>query len=91
MLVQLRLEELLGGNRLAHQARRQLVPFFRDLGLPVSLEELDLAAASLEELRQVCSFACRDGSDLHLLPFPVAAEDLLGALVTTTADLQPAS
>jgi len=91
VLVQLRLEELLGGNRLAHQARRQLVPFFRDLGLPVSLEELNLAAASLEELRQVCSFACRDGSDLHLLPFPVAAEDLLGALVTTTADLQPAS
>jgi glycerol dehydrogenase len=88
VLVQLRLEEMLGGNRLAHQARRQLVPFFRALGLPVNLDDLELGAASLEELRQVCRFACRDGSDLHLLPFPVAAEELLGALVTTTADLQ---
>ena len=91
ILVQLRLEELLGANRLASQARRQLVPFFRDLGLPVSLDDLQLGGASLEELRLVCRFACRAGSDLHQLPFAVNAEDLLGALVTTTADLPTAA
>ena len=83
VLVQLRLEEQLDGNQLAGQARRQLTPFFRQLGLPVCLEELGLAKASLQELQQVCTFACREGSDLHHLPFEVAADDLLAALVSS--------
>jgi glycerol dehydrogenase-like iron-containing ADH family enzyme len=82
VLVQLRLEEVLGGNRLAAQARRQLLPFFRELGLPVSLEQLGLGQASLEELQTVCQFACRPDSDLHHLPFTVAPADLLAALVS---------
>jgi glycerol dehydrogenase len=49
-----------------------------------------LGGATLEELQQVCAFACREGSDLHHLPFPVGPADLLGALVTTTAERQPA-
>ncbi|MFM2081263.1 MAG: hypothetical protein RLZZ124_1650 [Cyanobacteriota bacterium] len=85
ILVQLRLEEVVGGNQLAAQARRQLLPFFQELGLPVTLEELGLADASLRELEQVGAFACRPGSDLHHLPFPVAPADLLAALVSTTA------
>ncbi|MEN9877954.1 MAG: Glycerol dehydrogenase related protein [Cyanobacteriota bacterium] len=83
VLVQLRLEEQLGGNQLAAQARRQLTPFFRSLGLPVSLEELGLGQVSLSELQEVCAFACRSGSDLHHLPFPVAKEELLSALVSS--------
>jgi glycerol dehydrogenase len=85
ILVQLRLEEGLGGNKLAAQARRQLLPFFRSLGLPVSLADLGLEGASLLELQQVCTFACRPDSDLHHLPFPVDPADLLAALVSTTA------
>jgi len=84
ILVQLRLEEVIGGNRLAGQARRQLLPFFQELGLPVSLADLGLANASLNELQEVASFACRNGSDLHHLPFPVEPSDLLAALVSTT-------
>jgi glycerol dehydrogenase len=84
ILVQLRLEETLGGNGLAAQARRQLLPFLQRLGLPVSLHDLGLARASLADLQEVCAFACRPGSDLHHLPFSVAPEDLLAALVTTT-------
>jgi glycerol dehydrogenase-like iron-containing ADH family enzyme len=84
ILVQLRLEEVIGGNRLAGQARRQLLPFFQELGLPVSLADLGLASASLNELQEVASFACRSGSDLHHLPFPVEPSDLLAALVSTT-------
>jgi glycerol dehydrogenase len=86
ILVQLRLEELVGGNRLAAQARRQLLPFFRDLGVPVDLDQVGLADASLSELRRVCRFARREGSDLHHLPFPVTEEDLLAALVSTSSE-----
>ena len=85
ILVQLRLEEVVGGNRLAAQARRQLLPFFSQLGLPVNLADLGLGDASLRELEAVCTFACRPGSDLHHLPFPVEPTDLLAALVSTTA------
>ena len=81
ILVQLRLEERLGGNRLAAQAHRQLLPLLRNLGLPVCLEDLGLAQASLNDLQQVCSFACREGSDLHHLPFSVTPGALLEALV----------
>jgi glycerol dehydrogenase-like iron-containing ADH family enzyme len=88
ILVQLRLEEQLGGNRLAEQARRQLLPLFERLGLPVSLQQLGLGTASLNDLERVCRFACRDDSDLHHLPFPVAPTDLLAALVSTTAELR---
>lgn len=84
VLVQLRLEETLGGNGLAAQARRQLLPFLQRLGLPVSLHNLGLDRASLADLQEVCAFACRPGSDLHHLPFAVAPDDLLAALVTTT-------
>lgn len=82
VLVQLRLEEQIGGSQLAGQARRQLTPFFRCLGLPVSLEDLGLQQASLQELQAVCEFACQPDSDLHHLPFPVSPNDLLAALVS---------
>ena len=81
ILVQLRLEERMGGNRLAAQAHRQLLPLLRQLGLPVCLDELGLSQASLSDLQQVCSFACREGSDLHHLPFAVTPGALLEALV----------
>ena len=87
ILVQLRLEELIGGQQLAAQARRQLVPLLQNLGLPVSLADLGLATASLSDLEAVCAFACRPDSDLHHLPFPVRETDLLAALVSTTAGL----
>ncbi|MCT0202758.1 MULTISPECIES: iron-containing alcohol dehydrogenase family protein [Synechococcaceae] len=84
VLVQLRLEELLSQNRLAVQARRQLISLFRKLKLPICLEDLGLSQVSLEELQQVCAFACQPGSDLHHLPFAVSPTVLLAALVSTT-------
>ena len=88
ILVQLRLEEVLGGSQLAAQARRQLLPLFAALGLPLTLADLGLAQASLAELQSACEFACRPGSDLHHLPFAVSSADLLAALVSTTAGQQ---
>jgi glycerol dehydrogenase len=86
ILVQLRLEEQLGGNRLAAQARRQLLSLFDRLSLPRDLAQLGLSGASLAELQQVCAFACRPDSDLHRLPFPVGPDELLAALVSTGAE-----
>ncbi|BEV36432.1 iron-containing alcohol dehydrogenase family protein [Synechococcus sp. M16CYN] len=83
ILVQLRLEEELGNNRLAAQARRQLMPLLKSLGLPVSLNDLGLAHASQGDLQAVCAFACQEGSDLHHLPFSVTATALLEALLGT--------
>ena len=91
ILVQLRLEELLGGSQLAAQARRQLLPLFQRLAIPCTLAELGLGQASLAQLEQVSAFACAPGSDLHHLPFAVAPTDLLAALVSTTSgERQPA-
>ena len=82
ILVQLRLEERLGGNQLAAQARRQLLPLLQTLQLPVTLKDLGLGKAGLDQLQAACCFACRPGSDLHHLPFTVSDSDLLEALVS---------
>ncbi len=86
ILVQLRLEERLAGNQLAAQSRRQLLPLLKQLGVPVTLQDLGLGETGLHDLRAICSFACRPGSDLHHLPFEVTETDLLEALVSTDAD-----
>ncbi|MGB5136835.1 MAG: iron-containing alcohol dehydrogenase family protein [Prochlorococcaceae cyanobacterium] len=86
ILVQLRLEELVGGQQLAAQARRQLLPLFRRLGIPSTLAELGLGQASLSDLETVCAHACAPGSDLHHLPFSVGHADLLAAMVSTTSE-----
>ena len=81
ILVQLRLEERLGNNRLASQAHRQLKPVLKSLGLPVCLDDLGLANVTASELQTVCEFACQDGSDLHHLPFKVTPDALQDALI----------
>ncbi|EDY37282.1 3-dehydroquinate synthase [Cyanobium sp. PCC 7001] len=48
ILVQLRLEEVLGQNQLAGQARRQLLPLFERLGIPRSLNALGLGHTTLQ-------------------------------------------
>jgi glycerol dehydrogenase len=78
---------MLAGHALAGQARRQLLKFFRALQLPVDLAELGLAQVSLQDLQRVCDHACQEGSDLHLLPFPVQPTELMAALVSTTAEV----
>jgi glycerol dehydrogenase len=88
ILVQLRLEEVLGASRLAAQARHQLLSFFRTLGLPCELSDLGLGESTFPDLQAVCEHACREESDLHHLPFTVLPQDLLAALVSTTTTTQ---
>jgi glycerol dehydrogenase-like iron-containing ADH family enzyme len=82
ILVQLRLEEMGGKSSLATTARQQLIQFYRATGLPKSLIDLGLGEATLADLQRAAEFACRDGSDIHHLPFAVSADALLAAMVS---------
>jgi glycerol dehydrogenase len=85
ILVQLRLEEMMVNNQLAASARQQLLKFYVDIGLPRTLNELGLGFINLIELQQAAEFACQEKSDLHRLPFQVVPEQLIAAMVSTTA------
>ncbi len=80
ILVQLRLEEVVGGQPLAAVARDQLLHVYGKLGLPTSLAELGLRDLDAARLEVVCRFTCREGSDLHHLPFGVTPKQLEEAL-----------
>jgi glycerol dehydrogenase-like iron-containing ADH family enzyme len=85
ILVQLRLEELIQGNQLAAQSRQQLLKFYDEIGLPKTIADLGLANITLGELRQAAEFALLPKSDIHHLPFKVECEQLMAAMVSTTA------
>jgi glycerol dehydrogenase len=85
ILVQLRLEEIIQNNQLALTARQQLLQFYEQIGLPKSLEDLGLKDVSLSELRQAAEISCNPNSDIHRLPFSVFPEQLMAAMVSTTA------
>lgn len=86
ILVQLRLEEMIQGNQLAVSARKQLLKFYDEIGLPKTLEDLGLTDVSLGQLRKAATIATIPGSDIHRLPFTVSSEQLLAAMVSTTVD-----
>ncbi len=88
ILVQLRLEEMLVGNQLAASSRGQLLKFYQEIGLPMSLEDLGLKDITLTELRHCAEIVCQPDSDLHRLPFSVSAEQLVAAMVSTTVSVK---
>lgn len=86
ILVQLRLEEMMGvSTALAATARQQLLQFYDELGLPTSLADLGMAQLTVSQLQLAATVACRAGSDIHHLPFPVQCEHVMAAMVSTTA------
>ncbi len=85
ILVQLRLEEMLQNNQLAATARQQLLKFYGEIGLPQTLDSLGLGDITLTELQRAAEIACNPNSDIHRLPFKVVPEQLMAAMVSTTA------
>jgi glycerol dehydrogenase-like iron-containing ADH family enzyme len=85
ILVQLRLEEMLQGNQLAATSRQQLLKFYAEIGLPQKLGDLGLGNITLSELQTAAEVALAPNSDIHRLPFKVALEQLMAAMVSTTA------
>jgi glycerol dehydrogenase-like iron-containing ADH family enzyme len=84
ILVQLRLEEMFQGNRLAATARQQLLDFYTEIGLPKTLADLGLSEITISQLHHAATLACQPDSDLHRLPFSVVPEQLVAAMVSTT-------
>ena len=85
ILVQLRLEEMVQGNRLATSSRQQLLKFYTEIGLPTTLADLGLSQITLAELQHAAEIACAEPSDIHRLPFIVTPAQLMAAMVSTTA------
>ncbi|MEA5574816.1 iron-containing alcohol dehydrogenase family protein [Anabaena sp. UHCC 0451] len=88
ILVQLRLEEMLQGNQLADAARQQLLKFYAEIGLPQQLADLGLGNITLTQLQTAAEITLAPNSDIHRLPFPVALEQLMAAMISTTAPHQ---
>ncbi len=84
ILVQLRLQEMLQGDRLAATARQQLVDFYSTIGLPKTLADLGLSEITISQLQHAATLACKPDSDLHRLPFNVVPEQLVAAMLSTT-------
>jgi glycerol dehydrogenase-like iron-containing ADH family enzyme len=87
ILVQLRLEEMVLGNQLAASARQQLLKFYAEIGLPQKLADLGLGNITLGELQTAAEITLAPNSDIHRLPFKVALEQLMAAMVSTTAPI----
>jgi glycerol dehydrogenase-like iron-containing ADH family enzyme len=87
ILVQLRLEEMLQGSQLAAAARQQLLQFYGEIGLPMTLVDLGLAAITIADLQQAAEVACSPQSDIHRLPFGVTPPQLMAAMVSTTVSM----
>lgn len=87
ILVQLRLEEMLQGNQLAMTARQQLLKFYAEIGLPQKLADLGLGEITLTQLQNVAQVTLNPNSDIHRLPFSVSLEQLMAAMVSTTAPI----
>jgi glycerol dehydrogenase-like iron-containing ADH family enzyme len=87
ILVQLRLEEMIQGNQLAAAARQQLLKFYTEIGLPQKLSDLGLGNITLGELQTAAEITLNPNSDIHRLPFKVALEQLMAAMVSTTAPI----
>lgn len=91
ILVQLRLEEMGPGSALAATARQQLLQFYRQLGLPTTLSDMSMDKLTVAQLHQAATVACRPESDIHHLPFKVQPEQVMAAMVSTTAPTAPAT
>ncbi|MDZ7957593.1 MAG: iron-containing alcohol dehydrogenase family protein [Aulosira sp. DedQUE10] len=85
ILVQLRLEEMVQGNQLAATSRQQLLKFYAEIGLPQKLSDLGLGNITLAQLQTAAEIALIPNSDIHRLPFKVVLEQLMAAMVSTTA------
>ena len=85
ILVQLRLEEMMQNNQLAATARQHLLKFYAEIGLPQTLDNLGLGDITITELQRAADIACNPNSDIHRLPFKVVPQQLMAAMVSTTA------
>jgi glycerol dehydrogenase-like iron-containing ADH family enzyme len=62
-----------------------VIAFCMSVGLPTTLEELDLAKAGREQLLTVATAATAPGETIHNMPFAVTPEMVVDAMVAADA------
>jgi glycerol dehydrogenase len=60
--------------------RKELLDFYRDVGLPRSLAAIGMRDATAEELRRAAEITCRPGGHVHNMPDPITPERLVRIL-----------
>ncbi len=80
LIIQLHLEEKNSNSQLPKQAKSQLIDFFSQLNLPISIESFFHSNTNSTELLKACKFACNKDSDIHQLPFSVNEKDIIEAI-----------
>lgn len=63
----------------------QVMKFCYRLGLPINLEDVGLSESPKDYIMKAVTAACKEGTHMHNLPFPVDAEMVYGALMLTDA------
>ncbi len=77
ILLQLRLEEYKNNNNLANQSIQQLTTFMKSINLPTTISELGINVFENDNLHKIATFTCREGSDIHFLPFKIETKDII--------------
>lgn len=81
ILTQLRLEETLGGNKLAKHSRKQLIKLITNLNIPITLKELGFDKGNIKSILSASIFSCNPNSEIHNLPFKVDPENILKSIL----------
>ncbi len=77
LLLQLRLEEIKNNNKLADQSIKQLLKLMNVLNLPTTIADLGINVFENQNLEKIAEFACREGSEIHFLPFEICKGDIV--------------
>jgi len=62
------------------EERKELLDFYRDVGLPGTLTAIGLGEATPADLRRAAEIACRPGSHMHNLRCPPSVDELIRVL-----------
>ena len=83
LIIQLQLEELYSSNKLAKQAKKQLINFLNELNLPISIDTLGLTDTSATNIKKACNFTCNYQSEFNSLPFYISEDMLYDSIKNT--------
>ncbi|WP_320664708.1 iron-containing alcohol dehydrogenase [Prochlorococcus sp. MIT 1223] len=86
IIIQLHLEERYSKNKLATQAKGQLIKFLKEINLPTTGKELGIENISSEDLQKVSNFSCNQNSEIHLLPFKINKDVIKQAIMDNISE-----
>ncbi len=61
----------------------EVINFCMEVGLPVTLKEMEIDEVKEEDIMKVAEASCVEGETIHNMPFEVSAEDVYAAILTT--------